>query len=225
MLEISHLNFNYPNLKVIHDLSIKIDTNEIVSIIGHKHSGKSTLFKIIAGLQLPTTGKIIFMDNDITTKRKLNGELFCQARYKGLFYGLTVRENIELGGWRIKDKNILKENFEKTIELIPHLQKSYNKNIKKLCNGERMLTAIARAIISFPKLIVIDEPMLGFYPLFVEKIADLIYKANKLGITFLLLQKNISDAVKISNRIYEMEDGQIIKEGNSKSFEKFDLPL
>ena len=88
-----------------------------------------------------------------------------------------------------------------------------------------MLTAIARAIISFPKLIVIDEPMLGFYPLFVEKIADLIYKANKLGITFLLLQKNISDAVKISNRIYEMEDGQIVKEGNSKSFEKFDLPL
>jgi ABC-type branched-chain amino acid transport systems, ATPase component len=225
LLKISHLNFKYPNSTAINDLTMQVKEKEIVSLIGKRASGKSTLFKIIAGLQEPDSGNIFFIGENITQNRpkSLNGKMVCLNRYYGLFNEMSVKDNIELGAWNIKDKKIFQENLNKTLELIPHLHKQYNKNIKFLCNGEKMLTAIARAIISFPKLIVIDEPTLGFYPLFAEKILDLIHKANQLGITFLLMQNKLENAVKISNWIYEIEDGEIIKEGDNKSFEKFDL--
>lgn len=225
MLEISHLSFSYPNLQVLNDLSIKIKEKEIVSVIGKRHSGKSTLFKLVSGLENPDSGNIIFMGNSILKNRYkfLNGYMICLDRYKGLFSSLTVKENIELGAWHIKDKKVFKQNFDRTLELIPHLQKYYNKNVKKLCNGEKMLTAIARAVVAFPELIVIDEPTFGFYPLFAEKILNLISRSNQLGITFLLIQKKNDMSVKISDWIYELEDGEIIKQGDSKSFEKFDF--
>ena len=212
-------------MKIINDLNLKVKENEIVSITGKKCSGKSTLFKIIAGIQTPDSGSIFFMDKDICKNRykNLNSDVVFLNRYLGLFQEMTVKENIELGAWNIKDKKIFEQNLNKTLELIPSLQKPYNKQTKFLCNGEKMLTSIARAIISFPKLIVIDEPTLGFYPLFADKILELISKANKLGITFLLMQKNLSHAIKISNWIYEIEDGEIIKEGDASSFKKFDL--
>ena len=107
--------------------------------------------------------------------------------------------------------------------MIPHLEKSFNTPAFKLCNGEQMLTLIARSIFSSPDLIVIDEPTFGFYQLFADKILELIRRANKdLGITFLLMQQNLGEAIKIADWIYELDMGEIVKQGDGKSFEYFD---
>lgn len=225
MLNLSNINFSYPSFKIISDVNLKVKENEIVSVTGKKCAGKSTLFKLIAGLLKPDSGNVFFMGNDIynASRKNLHNDIVFINRYLGLFQEMTVKENIELGAWSIKDKKVFESNLNKILELVPTLEKTYNKQTKFLCNGEKMLTSIARALISFPKLIVIDEPTLGFYPLFANKILELITKANQLGVTFLLMQQNLSHAVKISNWIYEMEEGEIIKQGDAQSFRKFDL--
>ena len=228
LLEVSNISFSYPNLKALDNLSMKVDKNKVVSVIGKRHSGKTTLFKIIAGLIIPDSGNIIYNGKSILRHRHkfLNSEIVCIEGYSGLFLGMTVQENIELGAWHIKDKFLLKKRFDETLDLAPYLKKNCRKNADKLDDGEKMLTIIARAIISLPKLVVIDEPTFGLYPDFVDKVLDLIHRANKdLNITFLLMQKKVSAAIRVSDWIYELEDGEIIKVGDRKSFEKFDSTL
>ena len=225
MLEVSGLNFKYINVQALNNVNIKVDTRKVVTVFGKASSGKSTLFKIIAGLIEPDEGDIKYAGKSILQNRhrNLNGKMVCIERHKGLFLGLTVKENIELGAWYIKDKFILKKRFNAILALMPNLEKSFNTPAAKLCNGEQMLTLIARSIFSNPDLIVIDEPTFGFYQLFADKILELIRKANRdLGITFLLMQQNLGEAIKISDWIYELDMGEIIKQGDSQSFEYFD---
>lgn len=225
LLEVSELNFKYINTQALNNVSIKVDSGKIITVFGKISSGKSTMFKIIAGLIEPDDGDIKYMGNSILKNRhkNLNGKMVCIERHKGLFLGLTVKENIELGAWQIKDKFILKRRFNVILDLIPHLEKSFNTPAFKLCNGEQMLTLIARSIFSSPDLIVIDEPTFGFYQLFADKILELIRRANKdLGITFLLMQQNLGEAIKIADWIYELDMGEIVKQGDGKSFEYFD---
>ena len=225
LLEVSELNFKYINVQALNNVNIKVDAGKIVTVFGKVSSGKSTMFKIIAGLMKPDNGDIKYMGNSILKNRhkNLNGKMVCIERHKGLFLGLTVKENLELGAWQIRDKFVLKKRFNVILDLIPNLEKSFNTPAEKLCNGEQMLTLIARSIFSQPDLIVIDEPTFGFYQLFADKILELIRKANRdLGITFLLMQQSLGEAIKIADWIYELDMGEIIKQGDSKSFEYFD---
>lgn len=225
LLEVSGLNFKYINVQALNNVNIKVDAGKIVTVFGKVSSGKSTMFKIIAGLMKPDNGDIKYMGNSILKNRhkNLNGKMVCIERHKGLFLGLTVKENLELGAWQIRDKFVLKKRFNVILDLIPNLEKSFNTPAEKLCNGERMLTLIARSIFSQPDLIVIDEPTFGFYQLFADKILELIRKANRnLGITFLLMQQSLGEAIKIADWIYELDLGEIVKQGDSKSFEYFD---
>ena len=225
LLEVSGLNFKYINVQALNNVNIKVDAGKIVTVFGKVSSGKSTMFKIIAGLMKPDNGDIKYMGNSILKNRhkNLNGKMVCIERHKGLFLGLTVKENLELGAWQIRDKFVLKKRFNVILDLIPNLEKSFNTPAEKLCNGEQMLTLIARSIFSQPDLIVIDEPTFGFYQLFADKILELIRKANRnLGITFLLMQQSLGEAIKIADWIYELDLGEIVKQGDSKSFEYFD---
>ncbi len=225
MLEVSGLNFKYVNVQALNNVTIKVDAGKIITVFGKVSSGKSTMFKIIAGLIKPDNGNIKFMGKSILQNRhrNLNGKMVCIERHKGLFLGLTVKENIELGLWRIRDKFILKKRFNVILDLIPNLEKSFSTPAEKLCNGEQMLILIARSIFAQPDLIVIDEPTFGFYQLFADKILELIRKANRdLGITFLLMQQNLGEAIKVADWIYELDMGEIVKQGDSKSFEYFD---
>lgn len=225
LLEVSELNFKYINVQALNNVNIKVDAGKIVTVFGKVSSGKSTMFKIIAGLMKPDNGDIKYMGNSILKNRhkNLNGKMVCIERHKGLFLGLTVKENLELGAWQIRDKFVLKKRFNVILDLIPNLEKSFNTPAEKLCNGEQMLTLIARSIFSQPDLIVIDEPTFGFYQLFADKILELIRKANRnLGITFLLMQQSLGEAIKIADWIYELDLGEIVKQGDSKSFEYFD---
>ena len=225
LLKVSGLNFKYINVQALNNVNIKVDAGKIVTVFGKVSSGKSTMFKIIAGLMKPDNGDIKYMGNSILKNRhkNLNGKMVCIERHKGLFLGLTVKENLELGAWQIRDKFVLKKRFNVILDLIPNLEKSFNTPAEKLCNGEQMLTLIARSIFSQPDLIVIDEPTFGFYQLFADKILELIRKANRnLGITFLLMQQSLGEAIKIADWIYELDLGEIVKQGDSKSFEYFD---
>lgn len=225
LLEVSGLNFKYINVQALNNVNIKVDAGKIVTVFGKVSSGKSTMFKIIAGLMKPDNGDIKYMGNSILKNRhkNLNGKMVCIERHKGLFLGLTVKENLELGAWQIRDKFVLKKRFNVILDLIPNLEKSFNTPAEKLCNGEQMLTLIARSIFSQPDLIVIDEPTFGFYQLFADKILELIRKANRnLGTTFLLMQQSLGEAIKIADWIYELDLGEIVKQGDSKSFEYFD---
>ena len=226
MLEITGLDFRYVNAHALKNINLKVDEKIIVSVIGKRNSGKSTLFKIIAGLKKPDSGDIFYFKKSILKQdrhKNLNGEMVCIRRNHGLFLGLTVKENIELGAWQISDKLILKKRFDLILALVPYLEKSFSVPAFKLHIGEQVLTLIARAIFAQPKLIVIDEPTFGLYQLFADKILELIHRANiDLGITFLLMQQSANEAIKIADWIYELENGEIIKQGDRKAFEYFD---
>lgn len=226
MLEISGLDFRYVNVHALKNISIKVDEKAIVSVIGKRNSGKSTLFKIIAGLKDPDAGDVFYAKKSILKKdryKNLNGEVICIERDHGLFLGLTVKENIELGAWQVNDRLILRNRLDMMLEFIPYLEKSFNVPAFKLHAGEQMLTLIARAIFAKPKLIIIDEPTFGLYQLFADKVLELIHRVNiDLEIAFLLMQQNAIEAVKIADWIYELENGEIIKQGDKKAFEYFD---
>lgn len=228
LLEVSNISFSYPNIKALNNLSMKVEEYKVVSIIGKINSGKSTLFKIISGLIKPDSGDVIYKGNSILKHRHkfLNTEMICVEGSSGIFLGMTTKENIELGAWHIKDDFLSKKRFDETLELVPYLKKYCNKNADVLCAGGKMLTIMARAIISSPKLIIIDEPIWGLSSEFADKVLDLIHRANKnLNITFLLMQKKVSAAIRVSDWIYELEHGEVIRVGDRKAFEKFDSTL
>ena len=126
LLEVSELNFKYINVQALNNVNIKVDAGKIVTVFGKVSSGKSTMFKIIAGLMKPDNGDIKYMGNSILKNRhkNLNGKMVCIERHKGLFLGLTVKENLELGAWQIRDKFVLKKRFNVILDLIPNLEKA-----------------------------------------------------------------------------------------------------
>jgi len=222
VLKINDLCFAHNGFELLKNISVVLNQGSIVSVVDKRNTSDFIFFRVISGLEIATSGKIFFLEKEIL-KNNNRLDFICLESYKDVFEQMTIEENIKLGAWKIKNKKNLKANLELVYKLIPDLIKLKNILLKNLGNGERMLTALAAAVISLPKLIIIYKPTQGFYPLFAEKILNVIREANKLGISFLLLEKNLVYASKISDWIYEMQDGEIIKEGDVESFRKFDL--
>lgn len=225
MLKISNLNVFYQHFHAVKDVSIEVKPGQVVSIIGSRGAGKTTIFNTIAGFKQHTSGDLVFNlqninDCDVITRAS---EFFaCVPRYEGLFFNMTVKDNLTVGEFKF-DKLSVKKQYEFVLETIPHLKRREFEKVFELCNGEKMLVAIGRAIMANHKLIVIDEPTLGFYPLFADKVLDIIKRLNEQGMSFLIMQTNLKRALKISNWIYVLENGEIKMEGDNDSFKKFGL--
>ncbi len=218
MLTVQDLQVYYGAIHAVKGISFEVNEGEIVSLIGANGAGKSTTMNTIAGLIKPRSGKIVYQDEDITGlaahKVVAKGMALCPEGRR-VFSNLTVQENLEMGGYlRTNDEN------EKTMELIfkyfPRLQERRGQVAGTLSGGEQQMLAMGRALMSHPKLLMLDEPSMGLAPILVDEIFDIIETLNKEGTTILLVEQNAQMALSIADRGYVLEVGNIVLTGTGE---------
>ncbi len=220
MLEINDLEVKYGIIKAIKGISFTVEEGEVIALIGANGAGKTTILHAISGLIPTSNGKITFEDNDIT---KLPGH---KMVYLGMahvpegrrvFSQLTVLQNLKLGAYSRKDKEEIENSLQEVYASFPRLKERQNQISATLSGGEQQMLAMGRALMSNPKIILMDEPSMGLSPIFVEEIFSIIKKISAKGTTVLLVEQNAKKALSIANRAYVLETGNIILEGNSNS--------
>jgi branched-chain amino acid transport system ATP-binding protein len=220
LLEIKDLRVSYGKIEAIKGISLDVKQGEIVTLVGANGAGKTTLLKTISGLLKPSAGVIIFEGKDIQTiaphNRVLEG--LCQApEGRGIFPGMTVLENLEMGKFSRKEwKNELKEDLDRIYHLFPRLKERQNQTGGTLSGGEQQMLSIGRALMSRPKLLLLDEPSMGLAPMFIKQIFNIIREIQTQGVSILLVEQNAAQALSSANRAYIMETGNIVKEGAGK---------
>ena len=218
-LKLDDVHVSYGNIKAVKGVNIEVKEGEIIALIGSNGAGKTTLMNTISGILKPASGKIYFNGNDITSKTpeaivKLGISMSPEGRQ--VFPRMTVLENLELGGFtRSKAEN--EEVLENVYELFPRLKEREKQYAGTLSGGEQQMLAIGRAMMSRPKLLLLDEPSMGLAPILVYSIFKLIKQINKLGTTILLVEQNAQMALKIADRGYVIETGNIVLSDSSKS--------
>ena len=218
ILNVEKLNANYGLVQVLWDISLSVGENEIVSLVGPNGAGKSTLLKSVLGLIPQTSGKCFFDSKEIhqlpTNKRVDNGICYVPEGQK-VFPGLTVYDNLELGALPKRARRSLRSNLEKVFEFFPILKERKMQLAGTLSGGERQMLAIGRALMSSPRLMMIDEPSLGLAPKIVKQIFLMIGEIHQSGIPILLVEQNVRQTLKMSNRTYILESGRITLSGLS----------
>ena len=215
MLKIENLNCYYDHIHAIKNLSLTVNEGEIVSLIGSNGAGKTTTLSAITGLINQKDGKIIFNGTEVINKPayeivKLGISLSPEGRE--VFPALTVEENLKLGAYTRVDKSEIQESFGYVYKLFPRLRERMKQQAGTLSGGEQQMLAIARALMTRPKLLLLDEPFLGLAPNIVLEVFELIKEINKQGMTVLLIEQNANMALKISNRAYVLENGKVTLE-------------
>ncbi|AKL96743.1 high-affinity branched-chain amino acid transport ATP-binding protein LivF [Clostridium aceticum] len=218
MLTVSNLSTFYGNIQALKGIDLEINQGEIVALIGSNGAGKTTLLKTITGLIKPKTGSVKFVDKEITTMDasdivKLGISLSPEGRQ--VFPKMTVVENLEMGAFIRKDNKEIKESFERVYQLFPRLYERKSQEAGTLSGGEQQMVAIGRALMSKPKLLLLDEPSLGLAPMLVEMIFELVKEINLQGTTILLIEQNARMALMIANRGYVIETGKIVLEDSA----------
>ena len=223
MLELNNLSAYYGNVKALDDVSLKIESGKIVSIIGSNGAGKSTLLKSISGLIRKKTGEIKFEGSSILSKSasKMVKKGICHVlEGRQLFAHLTVLDNLDLGAYScisLKNKAVIQERKESIFKLFPILKERSSQISGTLSGGEQQMLAIGRALMANPKLLLMDEPSLGLAPRIVHDIFKIIKDLNKQGTTILLVEQNANVALGISDYAYVLETGRIILEDTGKN--------
>ena len=219
ILNVEKLSAKYGLIQVLWDVSLSVGENEIVSLVGPNGAGKSTLLKSILGLIPQNSGKCFFDSKEIhqlpANKRVDNGICYVPEGRK-VFPDLTVRDNLELGALPKRARSRLRSNLEKVFEFFPILKERKMQLAGTLSGGERQMLAIGRALMSSPRLMMIDEPSLGLAPKIVKQIFLMIGEIHRSGIPIFLVEQNVRQTLKMSNRTYILESGRIVLSGLSK---------
>ncbi|MBP1044964.1 ABC transporter ATP-binding protein [Enterococcus sp. BWM-S5] len=218
MLKIENLSVHYGVIQAVRDVSFHVEQGEIVSLIGANGAGKTTILRTISGLNRPSSGKIVFEGNEIqkTLPQKIVASGLCQVpEGRHVFSGLTVQENLEMGAFLRKDKEFKKE-YDMIFERFPILKERRNQDAATLSGGEQQMLAMGRALMSKPKLLLLDEPSMGLAPIFIQEIFNIIQEINKQGTTVLLIEQNAKMALSIADRGYVLETGSIVLSGSGK---------
>ena len=220
MLEIERINVSYGDLQALWDVSFRIEEKEIVALIGPNGAGKTTTLKTISGLLRPFAGEIRFegleMDRMPIHKRVEVG-ISLVPEGRGLFPGMSVLENLELGAFTAKGRSCKEETLEQVYGLFPILKNRKKQAAGTLSGGEQQMLAIGRGLMSKPKLLLFDEPSWGLSPLLSKVIYEVIGQINNSGVTILLIEQNVRMALELANRAYVVENGRIMKQGNSRN--------
>lgn len=219
ILEVRGLEVYYGVIQAIKGISFDVDQGEIIALIGANGAGKTTTLQTITGLIPSKSGTIVYEGQDIT---KMPGH---KLVYKGIahvpegrrvFAQRTVLENLKLGAYSRNDKTEMEETLKMVYGRFPRLEERKNQLAGTLSGGEQQMLAMGRALMSHPKLIVLDEPSMGLSPIYVNEIFDIIRKVNQDGVTVLLVEQNAKKALSIAHRAYVLETGSIVLSGNAK---------
>jgi branched-chain amino acid transport system ATP-binding protein len=206
-------------MRAVEGVSIDVAEGEIVAIIGANGSGKSTVMKSVAGLVRPRIGGIKFGGEDITGT-PANKIIYRGISYvpegRRLFANLSVRENLELGAFSEKNKRVIDARIEQVFALFPILKERANQTAQTMSGGEQQMCAIARGLMSGPKLLMLDELSLGLMPSLVEKVLQSVVEINKNGVTILLVEQMVQEALEIASRGYVIQVGRVVRQGTSE---------
>ncbi|MFZ5754135.1 MAG: ABC transporter ATP-binding protein [Bacillota bacterium] len=219
MLKVNNINVYYGAIHAIKGVSLEVKEGAIVTLIGANGAGKSTILKTISGLLRPKTGEIIYEGNKLNTMeaQEIVRSGVCQVpEGRRVFANMSVLENLELGAFLRKDKAQIKEDMEKVFEKFPRLKERISQLAGTLSGGEQQMLAIGRAMMSRPRLMLLDEPSMGLAPLLVKEIFSIIKEINQSGTTILLVEQNAHMALSIANYAYVLETGKIVLEGPAK---------
>ena len=218
MLEVNNLVVRYGGITAVDGVSLHIDQHETVALIGANGAGKTTTLHTISGLLKAAAGQIVFQNEDITkvTAENIVARGVIQVpEGRQVFAKLTIEENLKLGAYLRKDKAQIHDTYEKVMELFPILRERRRLAAGTLSGGEQQMLAIGRALMSAPKLLLLDEPSMGLSPLMTQQVFDVLLELKKQGMTILLVEQNAYEALTISDRAYIMETGNITLEGRS----------
>jgi branched-chain amino acid transport system ATP-binding protein len=222
MLSISDLVASYGAIEALHGVSLEVADGELVALLGTNGAGKSTTLKSICGVVKPSGGSVRFMDEDITGKTPeaiLKKGISLVPEGREIFTSLTVAENLRLGAFASYDRTRYQQDLEEMFSLFPILKDRLSQPGGLLSGGEQQQLAIARSLMSHPKLLMLDEPSLGLSPTMVDLIFDLIVKLRERGMTILLVEQNAERALEIADRVYVLSTGAIEFSGTPKQLE------
>lgn len=219
MLEVRQIHCAYDSVPVIHGISLEVNAGEIVAIVGANGAGKSTTMRTIAGLMHPTAGTVSFLGEDVTRTpgyAMITKGISFVPEGRRLFSKLTVRENLELGAYTENDRGLVEQRLDEIFSLFPVLKNRANQVAETMSGGEQQMCAIARGLMSKPKLLMLDELSLGLMPSLVEKVLEAVVEINRKGTTILIVEQMVQEALEIATRGYVIQTGKIIQEGTAR---------
>lgn len=219
MLEIKDLHVSYGGIKALRGINIEVPDGKIVTLIGANGAGKSTLLRTISGLVKAESGSILLDGKDITSLaiNKICAEgIALSPEGRHVFTDLSVLENLRIGAYLRKDKKEIEKDLEWVFKLFPRLKERSWQYAGTLSGGEQQMLAVGRALMSKPKILMLDEPSLGLAPLIVQQIFDIIREINNAGVTVLLIEQNANMALKTADLAYVIETGEIVLNGTGK---------
>jgi branched-chain amino acid transport system ATP-binding protein len=219
MLKLENVNAGYGYLQVAWDVSLEVNAGEVVAILGLNGAGKTTILKNIAGIKQPLSGKITFLDEDITGKKPneicKRGLAFIPEE-RNLFNAMSVKDNLLMGAYVIKEKKAKLANLEYVYSMFPRLKEREKQLVATMSGGERQMVAIARGLMCDPKLVILDEPSMGLSPQNVLIVFDAIKKLKAENKTVIIVEQNVKTTLKVASRAYIMDHGRITMEGSSE---------
>ena len=219
MLKVTDLEVYYGMIKAIKGISFEVNQGEVIALIGANGAGKTTILHTVTGLIQPKHGKIEFEGNDITktpAHKIVSMGMAHVPEGRRVFAQLSVYENLKMGAYTRKDKNEIEDTLATVYKRFPRLEERKNQMAGTLSGGEQQMIAMGRALMSHPKIILMDEPSMGLSPIFVNEIFDIIQEVSASGTTVLLVEQNAKKALSIADRAYVLETGNIVLDGDAK---------
>jgi len=216
VLDVRNLAVHYGAIEALRGISVSVPEGQVVALIGANGAGKTTTLRAISKMLRPSGGSVTFLGEDVT---KLPSHAIVARGMahapegRGIFLNLTVRENLDLGAYLRRDRDGIAQDLEKNFALFPILAERRNQISGTLSGGEQQMLAVARALMSRPKLLLLDEPSLGLAPQIVEKIFTVLREVNQTGVALLLVEQNAHKALQLAHRAYVLETGHIVMEG------------
>jgi branched-chain amino acid transport system ATP-binding protein len=213
VLELRNVSTHYGLISVLRDVNVEIKPGEIVCLLGGNASGKSTTLKTILGMVTPSQGEVVYDGRRISglsTTEIVGRGVTMVPENRRLFTRMTVRENLELGSYLRTDKDKIKEDLDRVMELFPRLRERLTQKAGTLSGGEQQMVAMSRALMADPKVLLMDEPSMGLAPVLVDQVFQIIQDINKLGTTIFVVEQNANMALSIADRGYVLQTGEIV---------------
>ena len=226
ILKVEDIKVRYSGLPVLQGISIEVGEGETVSVVGANGAGKSTLLRAIMGAQRVFEGRVLFRGREIQklhTEEIVRMGIIYVPEEKMLFSPLAVEENLILGAYTLKDKQKIQENLEFVYGLFPKLKERRAQAASTLSGGEQQMVAIGRGLMSNPQLLMLDEPSLGLAPILVDEVLDTVRRLKKEGITILIVEQNVREALDLADRGYVIQTGRITQEGSGQELLQSDI--
>ncbi len=216
MLAVENLSVNYGAIRALHQVSCRVEQGEIVALIGANGAGKTTILNTISAIVPSSSGSVSFEGTEITHMAAhliVRKGISQVPEGRRVFARMSVQENLEMGGFILHGKHEIAQGIERAFTLFPRLAERRKQAARTLSGGEQQMLAMGRALMSNPRLLLLDEPSMGLAPMLVEKIFEIIVDINKTGTTIMLVEQNASMALSIAHRAYVLETGEVVLSG------------